>query len=234
MRSASLTFVRSLFLVLAVALVVIGAGFAYLRSHAEPARQSPGSISMAASPGPIPRSATVELAPDEPAETPAECARHLTILDSAPMTVERSASISTSVVLGTVTEVGPARWRTPDEKAPTERWEMTADNVVRLLRIAVDDDLAGTKTERVIVTRVPGGEIGCQTFDYQGYPLDIKSGDQFAFFLDAEQAPLKSFAEAAKVVEMWPTKGGEAVSSSEGTISISEIASRAAELVKSE
>lgn len=223
---------RSLIVVAFVGLLLVAAAAIYVRSLPTPSKDlgRGASVSTEQPASQVPVAAPVKLAPDEPATAPdEECLSHIAIVDGLPMTVERSASISSTVVVGTVTEVGPARWRTEGEKPVTEDHELTPDNVMRLVRISVEEQLAGATADELIVIWIPGGTIGCHNFSRSGIPSTIKPGDRFALFLDTTRPPLPSIVDVAQVVEMWPVEGDQVATAADGKLPISEVSARAAE-----
>jgi hypothetical protein len=210
-------------LALLVILAVVAALYVSSPSHSP---IQPGAAATPPSASSAPVSATVELSGAEPAEPPVgECLRHVKVVDAAPSTIEGMTSISTGVFIGRISEVGPTRWRTTGEKTPSEQQEISVDNVMRLVRVAVEEVAAGA-ADGTMVFWIPGGTIGCHTFETAGFPLDLKTGDEFGFFIDANQAPLKGVT-AARVHEMWPVQGDTVVTPEQGDISIAEFAAEA-------
>jgi hypothetical protein len=168
---------------------------------------SPDRATVASQPPPA-VAVTVGLAPAVPAVEPAgECLTYATTYDRAPETVAGLASVATRVVAATVEEVGPARWKTADEKPPSERQNLTGDADMRLVRFSIKQDLGGGGANGAVVGWIPGGVIGCHKFMVGGYPLDITPGQQFTLFLDDRQAPTRALGGVSQVMEMWPIVG---------------------------
>lgn len=208
-----------------LAAIGIGAYAMWVRTAPNPVtRSTVGAGRVTASQAQQGAAATIDLAPADPADEPAgNCTVYISTYDRLPMTAKRTASISTSVVVGTVEEVGPARWRTADEKAPSEQQDLGGDVVMRMLRILVDENLAGAKTDRAIVAWIEGGAIGCHEFQVDDFPLDINAGDRFTFFLDTDRNPLATIAGVPRVVQMWPVNGDTVTTAAEGKVSVAMI-----------
>jgi hypothetical protein len=112
------------------------------------------------------------------------CNGHDTIIDYAvPRTVATMARLSTSVVIGQVVDVGPGRWNTPDG-GPPRREDGGLFPVVRFLRVVVQQSVTGPIVQSPFTVWIPGGAIGCSTWDVGDYPRSLTIGEQFAFFLD--------------------------------------------------
>lgn len=209
-------------------LVALGMGALVILGTAADPVIGPAAGAARFTPSQAPEGLTaIDLSPSNPAEEPpGGCVVYVTSYDSVPLTAERVSRVSTSVIIGTVEQVGPARWRTADEKAPNERQDLGADVVMRMLRISVDDNLAGAKSQGTIVVWIDGGVIGCHEFEDAFYPLDVKAGDRYAFFLDANRNPLKDVTGVARVVQMWAINGDSVTTPVDGQVNVSEVASQ--------
>ena len=152
------------------------------------------------------------------------CQRHLTMVDEAPITTELAASISSSIVIASVADEGPGRWRTDDNKAPAFRASGT--DVMRLLRLAVRENL-GQPVSQDVVVWVPGGSIGCDVYMVTGFQQDLARGDTYAFFLDANQSPTGGLKGVPRVLWIWPVEKTTVVTPNEGTVDLGTFEARA-------
>lgn len=139
------------------------------------------------------------------------------IIDRAPPTVDLMVHVSTAIFVGTVTEVGPARWNTKDGRAP--EGDAFPSDVVRLLRVEVSDQFVGDAGATRVTVWIRGGQIGCSLYWSSDYPADISAGQQFAFFADGAQ-PAFEIAGTQRVQQMWPIdKDGMIATPEEGPLS---------------
>ncbi len=82
-------------------------------------------------------------------------------IDRVPPSVELISRISSSVVLGAVTGVGAAQWDTPEGAVPAGREGISSFNVIRRIRVMVDDDAADSGRDDAEITAwVRGGRVG--------------------------------------------------------------------------
>lgn len=180
----------------------------------------------------IPDANAIALAPARPAQPPkGECLRHVEISDGVAPSIKGFARISTDVVQATVVEVGPSRWRNDTEEPPLERHEYWGDAVMRLVRLSVTHDLAYLGKEGTIVAWIPGGAIGCHSFEVAGYPLDIKVDQSYVLFLNANSAPIASLQAVPKAGQIWPVEGSVANSADLGEVSLQDISSEVAKVL---
>jgi len=171
----------------------------------------------------------ISLGPAKPAEPPnAECLTYATVFDKILATVDDLARSSTAVVDATIEEVGPARWKTDTEQAPTEKQNLTSDRVMRLVRLSIAEDLSKRGASGSVVAWIPGGTMGCSKFLVDSYPVDLRVGDRFAFFLNSNNPPLAGLKGVSQVVEMWPIKDSVATSPELGDVSIADVSAAAA------
>lgn len=161
-------------------------------------------------------STPVPLAPDVPAEPPSgKCLAHDFVVDGVPPTVEAVTRIASSVIVGTVTGVGPGQWNTPDGDLPTAEDDITPLNVMRFLRIEVQQQVMGEQgAEKVRTVWVNGGTIGCHQFSYSGYPNAIEAGQRYVLFLGFA-TPKTGQVEVQQVYEMWSIDENDDVSTPE-------------------
>jgi hypothetical protein len=184
---------------------------------------SAGAASVAPS-----TAADISLAPDVPAQPPtSECLTYATVYDKIPTTMNDLARTSTFVVDATIEELGPARWRTDSGRAPTEKHSLTSDRVLRLVRLSIGQDLSQRGASGSVVAWIPGGTMGCSKFLVGGYPIDLRVGDRFAFFLNSNNAPVTGLKGVSQVVEMWPIKGSVATSPDLGDVAITDVSAAA-------
>lgn len=169
----------------------------------------------------------VPLAPAlAPKELPGECFSHVTTADGVPSTIKMVTPGSSVVALGTVTEIGPAQWNTPDAAPPSEE-DLDAFHVMRLVRLNVDKTISGTASGPVTIW-IEGGTIGCQAFYSNVAPNDLAVGDRFALFLD-ETAPATGLKGVLHSREIWPISGDNQIASpGDGAVSVDVFKSKVA------
>ncbi len=233
-RNSVSALIRVAMVVVACTVLAVVALVTFVRPHAQPISDTAaaGAVAPSISPAPV-ATAAVNLAPAVPAAAPAgECLRHSTVYDGVPATPDNLAKVSTSVLTATVKEVGPPRWKTADGKPPAARQDLTGEALVRLVRLSVDQNLAGEKSSDSIIIEVPGGVIGCHTFDVSGYPLEIQPGQQYVLFLDGGQSSTK-LLNASRVMEMWPVAGNFAVTNEGTKMSVADISTAATQAMTS-
>lgn len=158
-------------------------------------------------------------APTEPKPQEPGCQRHLTTFDEAPVTMDLGGRIATSVLVASVEEAGPGRWRTADDKAPEAHAAGT--DVMRLLRLDVAEAVGGEKPTDSVVVWVPGGAIGCDLFMVQGFDVDFPRNQTYVFFLDERQDPTTSVKGVPRALWVWPVDGGSVLTPNEGAVEMS-------------
>ena len=205
---------------------IVAVGFLLIAGRTSP---SVGSVGVGAASDPtgnptVAQAVGLSLAPAEPPGKPdGPCLNHVTTFDGLPKTTEMSTKISTAVVVATVDEVGPGRWRTAGE-LPPGRDGLEGFNVMRLVRFSVDPAaLDGPSRKGSLVAWIPGGSVACHQFLVDGYPENIKPGDRFALFLDDSQKPVSTLAGVPRVLAMWPVEGTDVATEAEGSMKITDL-----------
>ena len=151
------------------------------------------------------------LAPQTSPEPPSgECLDHTGIAEYVlPLTVEVMTRMSNGVVIGTVEEVGAARWDNAKGDRPSDELEITV----------------GAAPSPDEVLWVPGGTIGCHRFILQGIP-DLKPGARYVFFLSSRQPSMARAGELAGVA-IWPVdETSHVVTPEDGSVSLSDFRRR--------
>ena len=93
---------------------------------------------------------------------------------------------STTIVRGTITQVPPARWSTPDGRRPANPHDpqSTGNIIYRPVVMRVDEYLKGEQPRRALVLLARGGTVGQDSFNYCGDPLyTFQKGEQVILFL---------------------------------------------------
>ncbi len=168
--------------------------------------------------------AAADLAPGPDAEPPiGECAHHTGMYETVePLTVTMLAGSSRAVIVGEIGEIGPARWNTPDGKAPAEDWEVGAARVIRLFTIINERSLRVDAGEVGPVGWVRGGAIGCHTFSIVGVP-DLKVGARYVFVLGGNH-PSVGKSTALEAIAIMPFDAdGRVQTPNEGAMSPAEL-----------
>ncbi|MBA3851810.1 MAG: hypothetical protein H0X59_05535 [Chloroflexi bacterium] len=193
------------------------------------------ATSQAIAPSPSPQPSTpqaeaslVPLAPAESPEAPPDRRGSFSLVDSAPATIDLTR-ISSSVVLGSVTGVGPGQWNTKDGRLPTGEDLMDPFDVMRLLRVDVERQLGYQGAATTLIVRIRGGTIGCASFTDSEFPNVIEPGQRFVLFLDGWTPPRNGLVGVQRVELMWPVdQEGRVATPEDGTLTIEELATRVA------
>lgn len=189
-----------------------------------------GTVSSPRATEVIAEASLIPLAPAAPAEAPwDDCSGQVEIIDGLPPTVEFMSSLSSSVILGSITEVGPGRWNTEVGRAPADEADISPHIVMRLLRVEVEQQLAySANSAPTLTVWVRGGTIGCSRFSYSEFPDEIEPGQRFVFFLDDHLAPENGPVEVQRVYQMWPVDAERRVTTPvDGVVTVEELAARA-------
>lgn len=140
-----------------------------------------------------------------PADLPKEaCGRYTTTTDRVPPNLAALATNSAALVEGTIVDVGKAQWNTPDGRPPV-RPDIEASRVIRLVRLSVKSTLSGSLASAVIA--VPGGTVGCGTFETDVIPGDLAPGFEGLFFV-GHDTPRTGMKETLVASEIWPVVDG--------------------------
>ncbi|MBA2381574.1 MAG: hypothetical protein H0V73_05625 [Chloroflexi bacterium] len=168
-----------------------------------PPASAPGPAS-----GPVEPVAIVPLDPAEPPEElPPPCLTRMTTYDRMVTTPAEDAANSQTVVVGRVTGVGAAQWNTPGGRAPVTRPERSeAADVIRLIRIEVEETIRGVPVAPVITIWIPGGTIGCQRYLMGGFMDDIAIGDRYLVFV-GDDSPRNGLVGVLQAWQLWPIDG---------------------------
>jgi hypothetical protein len=210
----------------AVAIFARGTGSAAVSA---PQSAAPPQVGAPSPPMPV-KEATgsdlIALAPAvPPKELPGECTNFSTVSEVAPRSIGTMARQAFVVALGSVTEIGPAQWNTPDGAPPTDRVDWNADSVMRLVRLKVDRLVAGTAPDMTTVW-ISGGTIGCRTFLSDRVP-EVEVGSRFAIFADATP-PKTGLKGALRAQDLWPISADNTVTDPElGRITLDDFVARA-------
>lgn len=164
-----------------------------------------------------------DLDPGTSPEVPSgPCFRRVTTFDGLPATIERAVNSSSSIFVGTVTEVGSGRWNTEGGAMPADVDDLDAFSVMRFVRVEVDRLFSGDGLGPAETVWVPGGSIGCQRFDDERFPPDVAADAKFVFVTWA--VPPKDGPEAiVGVYAMWPVLDGDHVATPDGLMSMDDL-----------
>lgn len=192
-------------------------------SNAPSAPASPIDSSAAPSRVDLPNLAPVAPIPSDNGP----CNGHATIIDYAvPRTVATMARLSRSVVVGQVVDVGPSRWNTPDG-GPPRRQDGGLFPVVRFVRVAVQQSVSGPIVQSPFTVWIPGGAIGCSTWDVSDFPRSLTIGEQFAFFLDDRPLAIPVAGVVSVLAMLSIDAAGGVVTPDEGQLTIATFLERA-------
>jgi hypothetical protein len=170
----------------------------------------------------------VRPSPEVTAPPPGDCRSYTTFRDGAPPTVEILTRVASSAFVGTITEVGPARWNTVDGEAPS-RDAIEGDSVVRLAKVQVTEPISGAAgADGAVTVALPGGQMGCDVFEDADIPLEVEPGDTYVFFVGSPGR--LHVGEGDLATAMWPVSPTGAVATpTEGTMSVEELVRLAAD-----
>lgn len=93
-------------------------------------------------------------------------------------------------LIGSVKEILPAKWSTPDGEEPLNPLEDLGPEVViyRDVVVSVDEYLKNSLSSSEVIVRVPGGTIGNFTLDVEDVP-SFEPGESVLLFLDEDTDP---------------------------------------------
>ena len=134
---------------------------------------------------------------------------------------------SSIVAIGTVTDVGPAQWNTPDGATPASEEDYDAGHVMRLVRLDLDQAIKGSAAGPLTVW-VQGGKIGCSEFTTDLAPQTMAKGDQLALFLDTITPPQTGMKGVLHPIAIWPVTAKGIQSPGDGLVSMDRFAALAA------
>lgn len=169
--------------------------------------------------------------PPSPSHTPASSLATSDCLNTSvetahiDYTTANAASVSTLVIVGSVTSVGPAFWDTPNRARPTKIRPLRAD-IYRPITIALVSKIAGTASDSSVVGALSGGRVGCDVEEVKDTP-SVVAGRKYVFFLQ----PLPDSAgvnhnDILFINDAWPVDASNVVSSSlEGKMRLADIIS---------
>lgn len=209
--------------IIVVALIVAALAF---RSSGKPATAAPirpiGAGAAAQQPAPNATPAPLQ-ALGQPVEAAKgdDCIGLVTTDDRLTPTSQNVLTASDAALIGTVESVDVLRWDTPDGEAPKGD-NLTSASVYRTVTAKVDTGLKGENSGSVKF-RVPGGQAGCSVFFVEGMPLDIKSGQTFAFFLQDLPATDAKDARVPTATDIWLVEGSVVQTPENGDVSITEL-----------
>ncbi|WP_255334644.1 hypothetical protein [Methanosarcina sp. KYL-1] len=119
----------------------------------------------------------------------------------APLTIAVSALVeylspedlankSYLILIGSVKEILPARWNTPDGKQPENAFEGSGlnDVIYRDVVISVDQYFKNPLSSNEVIVRVLGGTVGNLTLDVEDEP-SFESGEDVLLFLVEDTKP---------------------------------------------
>lgn len=168
------------------------------------------------------------LQPISPPEIPwSDCDGTYALADHFQLSVEFATKASTSVVTATAIEVGQGQWNTPGGKPDaTTSSDVNPFDVMRLLRLHVDESINGKELAETTTVWIRGGKLGCALFSYSDYPDTIEPGQRFAMFV-RDLSPKVEIGAIPFAWQMWSIDEEGVVSTPEdGKISSGELAAR--------
>lgn len=138
------------------------------------------------------------LTPDIPAYTPqptpgSDEPYHLTIhAERVPPNATVSTQFATYVIDGTVRQVGPARWTTPDGRRPANPWAVdNRHTIFTPVLVQVADYLRGTDVTSEVLVYAIGGAVGQDSVAYDSDDLyTFREGERVILFLNPMRAVL--------------------------------------------
>ncbi len=147
---------------------------------------------------PVPQGPPPTLGPDAP--------YHMTSAGSRmPYEPKEATERASIVVLGTVRQVGPARWTTPDGKRPANPHGQdvsTADYIFTPVLVTVEQYLKGKHASVDVLLEAYGGTVGQDSVEHVGDDLyTFKQGDRVVVFL--EKKANKSQVQAVDGRPLW-------------------------------
>ncbi|MCQ1535065.1 hypothetical protein FTO70_05055 [Methanosarcina sp. KYL-1] len=103
---------------------------------------------------------------------------------------EDLANKSYLILIGSVKEILPARWNTPDGKQPENAFEGSGlnDVIYRDVVISVDQYFKNPLSSNEVIVRVLGGTVGNLTLDVEDEP-SFESGEDVLLFLVEDTKP---------------------------------------------
>ncbi|KGK98473.1 hypothetical protein LI82_12310 [Methanococcoides methylutens] len=103
---------------------------------------------------------------------------------------EEMAERSNLIIIGTVKEIEPSKWNTPDGKRPGELIEdfKSSDEIYTDVIVTVDDTLKNSHNSKEIVVRLRGGTVGEDTMIIEDIP-SFKSGEKVLLYLIEDTYP---------------------------------------------
>jgi hypothetical protein len=156
----------------------------------------------------------------------ADCSSHVEMVDRLTPTIKSEASLAETVFVGTVVSVDEPRWGTADGKRPDEM-SIRTSSVYRVVTFATDAVAKGDP-EATIQVRVPGGEVGCETFYADGIPVEIAKGDRYAVFVQDVAAFDSSKAAVPTTTDLWSVaKDGSISTPADGKVTADHLVSSA-------
>lgn len=152
-----------------------------------------------------------------------ECMTVASEVDRLPQTIESLVILRFPIQLVSVDEIGPSQWNTATRTAPDDVDDVLATDVMRLVRVSVDQTLVGSSrsTETLVV---PGGTLGCWKFIPDEMPFDLHRGQRFAIFLGSDHVDVDG---VSRVIAIWPIDaGGLVITPADGRLPVPEFAER--------
>jgi len=171
---------------------------------------------------------------EEPSEPPVEsdeCLLRHGIFEYPTRSLENLQLMAPTSFVGRIREVSPARWSTEDGAQPKDEKAVLAAGVYRLAEVdvtnAMSGELSGTET-----VSLRGGRIGCSEFWVEGFPMHVKPGDEFLFFIaELTDDPTQYVKEGALFTHtMWPVVDGRIQTEADGLLSVDTLVQRVAAL----
>lgn len=160
------------------------------------------------------------LAPEASIEPPpGKCSNYVRLVDGPIETIDFLTAVSSDIVVGIVTGVGPARWNTADGEVPRDEHDI-GSSVVRLVRVDVDEVVAGD-ADKTITLAISGGSIGCHNFATAGQAEPVV-GQRLVLFLP-DVSPMIHIEGALGPIRSLVEQDGKVATPANGTMTMVEI-----------
>lgn len=132
-----------------------------------------------------PTPAPEHIPPPPPTPLP-DSPRHVIVNSDGIPSVTNGAKQASIIAIGTVRQVLPARWSTPDGQRPANPWDAAnRDTIFTPVMLEVEQYIKGVQPQRVMFIYAPGGTVGQDKVEYVGrHNYTFHEGDRVVIFAD--------------------------------------------------